>query len=344
MSIFEHETSSRRSKSVVASVAALLIAFAGIGVTGALGWVGRPFAGFLLLGNGVVASVGLPSWPATRDGAIFQQTLVSVDGESVEGPEDLQGWLETRPEGSMLRYRLASDDREIERVIAVRRFDAADVALLFGSYLLNGVLLGGLALVLIARRDLDRGTRAAAPFLACAALWGLSGMDLYGAHVLFRGHALCEALIFATALQMALEFPTPLLGAAATRLAVRIGYAAAAAIALFYQAVLFDPSGYVRAHLLATSLGGLGLLLVLLGLLFRYLRSHGSEPRSALGIVVAGTGIALLLPVALTLPEAATGGSAPQNLTSWTVFVFPLSLGYAIRRQERLSELGSPIA
>ncbi len=342
MSIFEHSMSRIRSRAAAASVTALLIAFGLIGVTSAVEWVDRPFAGFLLLGNGVVASAGLPGWPATRDGEIFQRTLISVEGESLGAPEELRGWIEARPEGSKLHYRLAgAGGVEIERAIAIRRFSRADAALLFGAYLLNGALLGGLALFLMLRRGLGPGTRRAAPFLACAALWGLSGMDLYGAHVLFRAHALSEALLFATALQMALEFPTRLLGAAPTRRIVAGGYAAAAALAAVYQVVLFDPSGYVRAHLLATSLGGLGLLLVVLGLLARCARRHRIAPRRAFGVLVAGAAVALLLPVVLTLPEAATGGRAPQNLVGWSAFLFPLAVGYAVRRQEALAALRS---
>ncbi|MGH0030388.1 MAG: hypothetical protein ACQGVC_11405 [Myxococcota bacterium] len=331
-------TQATRSRGTLAGVAALLIAFTLIGVTSAVEWIGKPFAGFLVLGNGVVASAGLPGWPATRDGEIFQRTLVSIEGRSIDGPEELRGWLATRPEGSTLHYRLAGGEGEIERDIAIRRFEGTDAVLLFGTYLLNGILLGALALFLIARRELDHGTRSAAPFLACGALWGLSGMDLYGAHVLFRAHALCEALLFATALQMALEFPTRLVGAAATRKAVRFGYAVSLALALYYQAVLFDPSGYVRAHLVATSLGGGALVLVVVGLGVRYARAKRVAPHTALGVLAAGAAIALLLPVALTIPEAATGGRAPQNLVGWTVFVFPLAVGYAIRRRPSLSE------
>lgn len=333
------------ARSSLVGIAALLISFALIGVTSAAEWVGKPFAGFFVLGNGVVASVGLPGWPATRDGEIFQRTLVSVEGESVTGPEELRAWTQARPEGSLLHYRLASAAGEIEREIAVRRFAGRDAALLFGAYLLNGLLLGALALFLVARPGLDRGTRSAVPFLTCCALWGLSGMDLYGAHVLFRAHALCESLIFATALHAALEFPTPLLGRRATRRIVFAAYALAGAFALHYQLVLFDPSGYVKAHLLATTLGGTGLLGLVAALVVRYFKRFQPAPFGALAALAAGGLVALLLPVALTLPEVLTGGSAPQNLVGWTVFLFPLALGYAVRRDESISELrGRPLA
>jgi hypothetical protein len=329
-------------RAALASVAALLISFAAIGVAGALDWVDRPFSGFLVLGNGVVASVGLPSWPATRDGEIFQRAVTGVEGAPIERPEELRAWVGASGEGAALRYQLASHGQVIEREIAVRRFRREDVALLFGAYLLNGLLLGTVGLALLARSGRDRGTRSAVPFLVCAALWGLSGMDLYGAGILFRAHVLCEALLFATALHMALEFPTRLFGRHITRRLVQAGYGGSLLLAAVYELVLFDAAAYVRVHLAATTLGGLALLLVVLGLLVRYVRCPAASWRAPLGVLAAGACLALVLPVALTLPEAATGGSAPQNVVGWTVFLFPVAIGYAVRRGPATPEWPGP--
>ena len=44
--------------------------------------------------------------------------------------------------------------------------------------------------------------------------------------------------------------------------------------------------------------------------------------------------VALALPIFLTVAELATGGRSPQNALTFTGFVFPLSIGYALIRED----------
>ena len=60
--------------------ALLLLTLAVTGMWEAACWVSRPFPGFLVLANRVVASAALPGWPATRGGEIFQHEVVAIDG------------------------------------------------------------------------------------------------------------------------------------------------------------------------------------------------------------------------------------------------------------------------
>ena len=70
----------RRNDPVAVIAIAALLCVGLAGLHAALSQVGKPFPGFLLLGNRVVASVGLSLWPATAGGQIFQHQVVSVDG------------------------------------------------------------------------------------------------------------------------------------------------------------------------------------------------------------------------------------------------------------------------
>ncbi len=319
---------------VVAS--ALVLSFALIGTSAAVDWVGKRFPGFLVLGNSVVASVAQPGWPGTEDGLIFQHRVVAVEDRPVDGPEALRARMALSSAGEELRYRFERDGRTLERSIATQVFRWRDAALLFGVYLVNGLLLGVAALLMLMRSERPGGSAAPVPFLLLASLWGLSAMDLYGPHVLFRFHALCEALLFAAGAQMALEFPTPLLGEEWARRVRWLLWAAAGALAIAYQWFLFDPSLYSHAHLAATSLGGAALLAVIVSLMVRYWWSTEGPLRESLRPLALGALLALLLPVAVTLPETLTGGTAPQNVVGCTVFVFPLALVYAAGRESRL--------
>ncbi len=251
-----------RTRRIDPTLALALICLLGVGIAGlgaALSQVGKPFPGFLLLGNRVVASVGLSIWPATAGGEIFQHQVVAVDGAPVERVDEIHARVRELPVGTRVAYRMRQAGREIERAVATREFGWRDVALLHALYLANGIALGAAALVALAKRR-RRDARACAPLLLTGALWVLSAPDLYGPHHLFRLHALCEALLFPAALLMALGFPTPSRVLQRRPWLPRALYAAALGLAAAYQIGLEDGHAYVVTHLLAVSAFGLALL------------------------------------------------------------------------------------
>jgi hypothetical protein len=140
--------------------AALLLLGVGVLCTAqAMSWIGRPFAGFLVLDNGVVASAGLSSWPATSGGEIYQLEVTEVDGYTLAELRDQNGSLERyvaqHPIGTPIEYRLRSGSEEISRRARTRLFTRADFGLLFGAYLLCGFAVGGVALCIRFLRGRD---------------------------------------------------------------------------------------------------------------------------------------------------------------------------------------------
>src|SRR5437870_13921464 len=59
------------------------------------GWVGRVFPGFVLLENGVIASVGLAHWSGSTVPGLYQSEVMAVDGH----------WVRSTPEV----YRLVAE-------------------------------------------------------------------------------------------------------------------------------------------------------------------------------------------------------------------------------------------
>ncbi len=322
-----------RRDGALLGAAALLLAVGMAGLVEAWSWVGKPFPGFLVLENRVVASAGLAHWPATADGALYQHEVVAVDGAPLRDRRELRARVRSLAPGTKVTYRFRSGAREVERTIPTRRFEPADFWLLFGTYLLNGAVLGGTGLVLLALRRRYPGGRAAVPLLLVGAVWGLTAMDLYGPYHLFRLHALCEALLCGAALHMALGFPHPAPLARRHPWLVWVPYAFSAGLASVYQVGLREPASYVSAHLLATSALGAALLVLLSSQLLRYARAASLERRRQIGALAAGAALALALPVVLTAAEALTGGRMPQNAVGFTAFIFPLAIARAALRE-----------
>lgn len=320
-----------RSKIPLATALALALA-AAFGLAGALQSVDRPFPGFLVLGNGVVASAGLSDWPATRDGTIYQHRIVAMDDVAVSSGAQVQARVRALPEGTAIHYRLEGANGSLERTIPTRRFGGRDFALLYGSYFLNGLLLAGAAVAVLRRRRLP-AAGAVAPLLGLGALWGLTAMDLYGPYRLFRLHALAESLLFAAAVHMAIGFPRPVRLVRVNPSVVRIPYAIALVVACLYQFGLYDPRMYTTLHLLSVGALGVGLLCLITSQIGRMFRSAAPEVRRPITVVALGTLLALAPAMFLSIAEPFTGGTSPQNAIAFSAFLFPISIAWAVIRE-----------
>ena len=244
----------------VIAAASVLLLVGTIGIVEAVGWVGQPFPGFLLLENRVVASVGLSRWPGTAGGQIYQHQVLAVDGLPLRSAQELHDRVRVLPVGTAIEYRLRQGDEELVRTISTRLFGLADFTLLFGMYILNGLVLGGAALAALSAGKRYSAAGATVPLLLVGALWAFSAMDLYGPYRLFRLHALCEVLLFPATLHMALGFPNPARCLTRRPWFVWAPYGLAALLALVYQFGLHSGGTYVATHLLATTAFGVALL------------------------------------------------------------------------------------
>ena len=76
-------TTPRASSAVRATAVALGLVAALLAIRTTLtstAWVGRPFPGFMVLDNRVIASVGLVGWSGTSVPNLYQSQVVAVDG------------------------------------------------------------------------------------------------------------------------------------------------------------------------------------------------------------------------------------------------------------------------
>jgi signal transduction histidine kinase len=313
-------------------LAACALAGLSIAVSGfeSLAWIGRPFPGFLLLENRVVASAGLSDWPATRDGGIYQHEVVAVDGAPLEDALALQKRVAALEPGSQLDYRLHRGEEVIERRIATRLFTGLDYALLFGAYLFCGTGLVGIALGIRFLRGRDVVATASMLSLFAVGMYAVTAADLYGPYRLFRLHAFFECFLFAGALHMALVFPQPGRLFERAPWLVRAGYGSAAILVAAMQFGLQDPAAYAALHRVAVSAFGAGLVLFILAQVAAWWWPPSFAARQRVKVVVLGTLAALTPQVVLVFMSALTGGQAPENAMVWSGIFFPISIGYAV--------------
>jgi len=315
-------------------LALLLVAI--VTILGSFSWLGQPFPGFLVLDNRVIASAGLSSWPATRGGDIYQSQIVAVDGESVTSADQIRRIVRQLPVGTEVRYTLERAGQTSDLTTPTRIFSATDYALLFGTLLLCGISLAALAIAIRFLRGNDRVATGAAVSLGIVGIWALTAVDLYGPYRFFRLHALAECFLFAGTFHMAMVFPhVSRIVERHPRLIPGV-YAVAAALGLANQLGLYHATAYVETHRLATSAFGAALVAFIGKQVFSYLRPESFESQQRVKVVVLGTLAALTPFVALTLASAFSGGQVSENWMAWTGLFFPLSLAYAVMRQDLL--------
>ena len=325
-----NQTRSRRGLVLIASAAGLLTAVVAVNSTR---WIGTTFPGFLLMANRVVPSIALPDWEAASAETIFQHQVIALDDVPVASADDVYRRVAESAVGTVHRYRLRSATGEVTTVAArARRFSGLEYGLLFGAYLSTGLAFFLIGIIVA---WLKRGPASRALLVQCltTGVFVVTAADLYGPHWFFRVHVVAEAMLAAGFIHLALVFPTD-------RVSRRRGlvlfavYLPFGLLATAYQLALTSGSAYTAVHLLASASHGIGALAIIGAVGWDLATTRSPLVRRRVGVVTLGTLMAFALPGALMAASALLGGRVPLNAGAFTAFVFPLSLGYAIVKQD----------
>ncbi len=326
----------RRRDPLLWLAAGVLVVLAAHGAHQAARWRDRPFAGFLVLENGVVASAGLAHWPATANGEIYGARVVLADGVRAHDGAAVRAAVEARPVGATLRYVFRVREGSFERALRTQLFSTRDMLLLFGSYALTGAAFAIVGLLVRALRGSDPLGTGTFAFFWLSAVYAFSALDLYGPGRLFRVHAAAESFLFAGTIHLALVLPQPVRAIQRRPWLVAAPYALALPLALAGQAVLFDPQRYVWHHEVAMLLFGLGVVGLIGSQVQAWLRPPSFEARQRVRMVALGAVVALTPFLGSTLISPLAGRSSSQNAMAFTAFLFPIAVGYGVLRHNLL--------
>src|SRR5881628_2487576 len=89
-------------------------------------WIGRPFPGFVLIDNRVIASIGLAHWSGTAVPELYQSEVVAVEGQVVQSTADIYARVRSAPPGVLLHYHLLRGGHERDVEIATQPFTLRD--------------------------------------------------------------------------------------------------------------------------------------------------------------------------------------------------------------------------
>jgi signal transduction histidine kinase len=298
------------------------------------GWIGRTFPGFFVMANRVVPSIALPDWSRGNPSRLFQHQVIAVDGRLVHRAEDVYADVEARAPGSTVRYTVRAPGGEVFTAeVPARRFSGRDHALLFVAYLLTGVAFLSTGLLVIVLKPRSAASVGLLGACLTTGIFVVTAADLYGPHWFVRLHVLAESFLTAGFIHLALVFPTDRLRGRRLPALVAV-YLPFGILALLYEIALPSASAYTAVHLCATAAHGVGALAITAAVGYDLVTSRSALVRRRIGVVALGTLTGFLIPGVLMAASALLGGRVPLNAGAFTAFLFPLSLGYAIVKQD----------
>lgn len=303
-------------------------------VVTSLGWVQTTFPGFFVMANRVVPSIGRPHWSVTNasDG-LFQHEVRTVDGVPVASAEAVYARVAAGSPDEIHTYEVRAAGRTTTHSLAAMRFTGGDWVALFGALLLNGVIFGGVGVLVWMLGPSTPTTTGTMAVMVNLGLFFLTAMDLYGPAQFFRLHVTTEAFFAPTLFHLAIVFPVVRLGRW-RRKALAAVYGLATCWAGIYQAWLYVPDAYSWIHnlcMLGVGVVGAGLML---SSLHAYVTSPSLLVRKRLGIVALALLTGFAVPAWLLTASALIGGEAPINMAAFTAFLFPLGLAYAVLKHD----------
>lgn len=317
---------------VALALVALGLAFT-CGVTSTR-WIGTPFPGFFIMANRVIASVSLPHWSGARHSDIYQQAVVAVNDQPVTKTEEIYALVRRLPPDSPITYTLEKDGRISQLTLASLTFTLADYVLLFVPYLLSGLALGLIGIGVWFLKPTTPASHALLIGGLAGGLFALTGADLYAPAWFFRLHVLGEAFFPAGLLvHLALVFPVDRLRRYRAFF-LSVPYLVALTLGVAYELFLYQPAAYSLIHNLCMVYAGVGGLALLGGVIWNYGTTDSHLTRQRVRVILLGFLSGFAFPGAVMLASGITGGEVAVNYAGFTVFLFPLSLGYAIVKHD----------
>ena len=302
----------------------------------ALGWLDRPFAGFLVNPRMVVATVGQYHWTGPDAGVQNPDRIVSANGRPITSMRALDAIVAATPAGHPVDYLIARRGAEVEVSVPTMRFDWTDWATIFGITFFSGlafVLIGVVAFVL--KPDAEASF---ALLVACFLLgiYSIISFDVFATHWGFvRLYLLADALLPAAFVHLALVFPEKRRLARDHPWVLLAPYALALAIAVPYE-VFYGRGPYVLLQRATRLYAVAGALLLLASTLHAWLRNASPLARQRAKVLLVGAALAFPIP-ALARYSAVVGGAflgvtLQTNVLAVPILIFPASIAYAIAR------------
>ncbi|HSE83290.1 MAG TPA: ATP-binding protein [Thermodesulfobacteriota bacterium] len=295
----------------------------------AIGWINRPFPGFLLYENSLVAEVSLSSWSGYRSGLIkYYDKVITIDGNTLP-PHQIYSVVSDKPIGTLINYTVSRNDKIINLSIPNMRFGLGDFFLIFGVvYFVGLVIFVTGVLVYLSKPELT-SSKFFFTFCLSMSIWFISIFDAQSTYSLgsipFIGwiftpaFAISLAFIFPSRKKFFRDSPTAMLASflpSVAILALHLGY--------------FDSQSVWKGVDIATWFYVLASTLIFVAFTtISYIKPDFSLEKERARVILLGAFVGFLIPALCAFVVTSLGISNLNNLALLVLF-FPISIAYAI--------------
>lgn len=324
----------RRYRLALAVLLAVVALMTAVCIHASLSWIDKPFNGFLLGRNRIVAPIVEPDWSGPRAGVPYWSQLIAIDGEPADDVGAILERAAAAGEGRSLLYTFRKEGRVTTVPVEVIRFTVADYLALFANYLFNGLAFLSIGFFVAFLRPRQKAARA---MLAFSLTWGLSLIistaDFASFH--FREVlAIAEASAPASLLYLTLCFPSehPL----SKHRSVRGALVGISALLAVLNIVLYEcaPHLWIQSYELGLLWAAVAVVLSVALMWNQYRAASSPIAREKIKIVFLGIIVAFALPAAVYAAGQVIGAALPLNVLPAATWIFPAALAYAIVKRD----------
>ncbi len=298
-------------------------------VRASLDWVGKPFNGFLMGENRIVAPIDLPGWSGRDANIPYWSQLVTIDGLPVESTGAALAAAARAGTDAVLRYGFSDGRAVVEIPVRVMHFHISDWFGLFANYLLNGLALLAIGFFVAFLRPSLKSAHALLIFSLC---WGVSlviGLADFASFHFRWLLAIAEGFVPASLFYLTLCFPNERPLERHRRLLHAV--VGSSALLAVLNVLLYDlaPLAWTYAYR-AGVLWVVAVLLLSVRTAWRERRAVAPIEREKLKIVLLGLLAAFGLPFLVLGASQLVGAELPLNIVTAGWWIFPATLAYAI--------------
>lgn len=200
---------------LLAAVVIAALVLGGSGISSALSWYERPFPGVLVDPDGVISSLGLPSWEGFQKGLRFPDRVVEVNGwplESTAGRYRASTWDAAIEQAAgagerSVRVRVETGEGMRDVELSLVPFDPLAWWFYAGGLMVVASLYVGAALIALSASPRGKLARAFATAALFAALFQLALFDYHSSRELVPFFHVAYALVPMSLFALALRLP-----------------------------------------------------------------------------------------------------------------------------------------
>jgi signal transduction histidine kinase len=307
----------------------------------AVHWYQHPFAGVLITPQGIVSSIGLPTWSGIEQGLRFPDRPLSIDGVNLApsaGGYSARLWDRAVDDAASaghpsVHVRMATETGEREIDLRLERLDSASWWLYGGGTIFTGALYA-LAALIAAGSSSGALARTFARAATLAALYLFTFFDAHTTRsmvVLFSVAFCCVPFaLFSLALRLPDDVP---LVARHPWLLRALDFAALTLAAVLVQRE-FIGAPVAGLLMLCTLLLGVALISFVLLLGVRYLRARGSRRETLRVLFLATATPYLIVGVGVLVSHLSPRGSTAAFFAIPAMALQPVATGVAFARHD----------